>query len=190
MISRTLIKAVMLFGAAVVGSAPFTEAAPFEQVCHGNGFEIQIASDNASAGVNVRIMPKGLATVNDVLEFQSESPLSGVLFEDMNGDNIEEIVLVFTAAGSGSYGTVRAFSTNGAKSLTEIVIADPAPTDLAGYMGHDEFQIMENTFVRRFPVYKPGNSNAQPTGGMRQIQYKLQPGEAAWHLRIDRVVSF
>ena len=135
-------------------------------------------------------MPKGLATVNDVLEFQSESPLSGVLFEDMNGDNIEEIVLVFTAAGSGSYGTVRAFSTNGAKSLTEIVIAEPAPTDLAGYMGHDEFQIMENTFVRRFPVYKPGNSNAQPTGGMRQIQYKLQPGEAAWHLRIDRVVSF
>ena len=190
MISRTLIKAVMLFGAAVVGSAHFTEAAPFEQVCQGNGFEIQVSSDNASAGANVRIVPKGLAKVNEVLEFQSESPLSGVLFEDMNGDNIEEIVLVFRAAGSGSYGTVRAFSTNGAKSLTEIVIAEPSPSDLTGYMGHDEFQIMENTFVRRFPVYKPGDSNAKPTGGMRQIQYKLLPGEASWHLRIDRVVSF
>lgn len=173
-----------------MGSASFAVAAPFERVCQGNGFEIQISSDDAPAGSNVRMEPKGLAKVNEIVEFQSESPLSGVLFEDMNGDNIEEIVLVFTAAGSGSYGTVRAFSTNGAKSLTEVVIAEPASNDLAGYMGHDEFEIMENTFVRRFPVYKPGDSNANPTGGMRQIQYKLQPGEAAWHLRIDRVVSY
>ena len=57
-------------------------------------------------------------------------------------------------------------------------------------MGHDEFEVMENTFVRRFPVHKNGDPNATPTGGYRQFQYKLKPGEAAWQLKIDRVISY
>jgi len=70
------------------------------------------------------------------------------------------------------------------------VIDEPKAEDLEGYMGHDEFEVVENTFVRRFPVYKSEDENAKPTGGWRQFQYKLRPGEAAWHLRLDRVVSF
>lgn len=50
--------------------------------------------------------------------------------------------------------------------------------------------VMENTFVRRFPVYKHGDTNASPTGGYRQFQYKLKPGEAAWQMKIDRVESY
>ena len=61
---------------------------------------------------------------------------------------------------------------------------------MTGYMGHDEFAIVENAFIRRFPVYKPGDSNALPSGGWRQFQYHLQAGEAGWVLRIYRIVSF
>ena len=57
-------------------------------------------------------------------------------------------------------------------------------------MGHDEFAVEENTLVRRFPVYKDGDTNSQPTGGTRQIQYKLKAGEAGWILRPDKIVNY
>ena len=59
-----------------------------------------------------------------------------------------------------------------------------------GYMGQDEMAIVENTFCQRFPVYKEGDSNANPTGGTRQIQYKLVDGESGRILKIDKVVEF
>lgn len=51
-----------------------------------------------------------------------------------------------------------------------------------GYMGHDQFQIIETSLARRFPIYKDGDSNHKPTGGTRQLQYKLVAGEASWKL--------
>jgi hypothetical protein len=50
-------------------------------------------------------------------------------------------------------------------------------------MGHDQYAVVETRLVRRFPVYRPGDSNASPTGGTRQVSYKLVPGEAMWQLR-------
>jgi hypothetical protein len=57
-------------------------------------------------------------------------------------------------------------------------------------MGHDDFAVVEGTLVRRFPVYKDGDHNAAPSGGVRQLQYKLRPGEANWQLKLDRVVEY
>ena len=56
-------------------------------------------------------------------------------------------------------------------------------------MGHDEFAVGEGTLVGRFPVYREGDKNAEPTGGTRQLQYKLEAGEAGWALRKDGVVD-
>jgi hypothetical protein len=44
--------------------------------------------------------------------------------------------------------------------------------------------------LRRFPIYRDSDKNAEPTGGTRQIQYKLEAGEAGWVLRKDRTVNF
>ena len=57
-------------------------------------------------------------------------------------------------------------------------------------MGRDEFNVVENTFVRRFPIYQEGDPNSAPSGGMRQVQYKLAAGEAGWVLRKDRVIEY
>jgi hypothetical protein len=59
-----------------------------------------------------------------------------------------------------------------------------------GYMGHDEFAVVENSLVRRFPVYREGDTNTAPSGRMRQIQYKLVAGESGWVLRKDRIVEY
>ena len=50
--------------------------------------------------------------------------------------------------------------------------------------------LVENRLAQRFPVYKDGDTNAEPSGGMRQLQYKLIPGEASWILQIDRIAEF
>jgi hypothetical protein len=57
-------------------------------------------------------------------------------------------------------------------------------------MGHDDFAVVERTLVRRFPVYKDSDTNATPSGGVRQMQYRLTRGEATWRLQLDRVVEY
>jgi hypothetical protein len=44
--------------------------------------------------------------------------------------------------------------------------------------------------VRRFPVYREGDANAAPSGGTRQIQYKLVAGDSGWVLHKDRIVEY
>jgi len=163
---------------------------PFDQTLEGDGFTVLITAPNAADHNTVSITPSGLLSVNDPLEVPAECPLTRAFLADMDGDNSPELFLIFTRPGSGSYGEVMAYCTNGKKSLTPIVIQQPEEKDLSGYMGHDEYEVVENTFVRRFPVYNSGDVNAAPTGGWRQFQYKLKPGEAAWQMKIDRVVSF
>lgn len=165
-------------------------ASPYDETVKAGQIAFHIVAPNSADGNEVTITPSGLKNSNDPVTVEIDGELNKTILEDVNGDNIPELFLITTGAGSGSHGTVKAFSTNGGKSLTDIVIAEPKPADLNGYMGHDEFEAVENTFIRRFPVYKPGDTNAKPTGGWRQIQYKLEPGEAVWHLRIDRVVSY
>jgi hypothetical protein len=82
-----------------------------------------------------------------------------------------------------------AFSANKRKSLSELFMAPLTehPTAAKGYMGHDEFAVVERRLVRRFPVYKAGDTNAAPSGGVRQLQYKLTRGEASW--RLDSVLD-
>ena len=59
-----------------------------------------------------------------------------------------------------------------------------------GYLGYDEFTIMETTFVQRFPIYNDDDTNSNPTGGIRQIQYKLKDGEASRKFVIDKVIEY
>jgi hypothetical protein len=56
--------------------------------------------------------------------------------------------------------------------------------------GRDEFAVVEHVFAQRFPIYRDGDADGQPSGGMRQLQYKLTPGEAGWVLTLDRKVEF
>ena len=111
---------------------------------------------------------------------------------DLDVNGWPEIYIYISSVGSGSYGSLVAYAVNAGKSVSPIYLPPIADNDAAneGYMGHDEFAVVETTLVRRFPVYKPGDSNSEPTGGMRQLQYKLIAGEAGWRLKIDRLVEY
>lgn len=166
------------------------KAGGFSQRLQENGVSYTVTSPNTAEGNTVTIKPQGLKNGNEPIVQPVEGLVTKVEIADLNGDGAPELFIYTTVAASGSYGKAYAWATNRKKSLTDIHIIPPREKDLTGYMGHDEFAVVENSFVRRFPVYKPGDSNGKPTGGWRQFQYRLMAGEACWLLKIYRVVSF
>ncbi|MDC1198155.1 hypothetical protein N8035_04825 [Algibacter sp.] len=112
--------------------------------------------------------------------------------EDLNSDGSPEILIYTRSLGSGSYGNVIGYSVNNGKSISQIYFPELSDNKEAniGYMGHDEFAIIETSLARRFPIYKNGDTNNNPTGGMRQIQYKLKDGEASRLFVIDKISTY
>ena len=129
-----------------------------------------------------------------ILENQREieGTITGAEIADLNSDGSPEIYIYLTSAGSGSYGSVIAYSMNKKHTATEIYMSNISdnPKLSKGYMGHDEFSILENRLGRRFPLYLPGDINSKPSGGIRQLEYKLVPGEAGWLLKVSKQTDF
>jgi hypothetical protein len=120
--------------------------------------------------------------------FENRDPISDVLIADLDGNGFDEIYIITTSAGSGSYGTVLGFASNKDKSLSMINFPERQENDenFRGYMGHDTFKIEDRKLVRILPVYNQGDTNKNPTGGTRKLVYGLYPGEAMWQLRVEK----
>lgn len=144
-------------------------------------------------GDSLMIQPSGLSVSNETL-YHDITGYTVVNAEigDLNIDSYPEVFVYLTSDGSGSYGKLIGYSVNNGKSVSQVYLPEISENKEVneGYMGHDEMAIVENTFCQRFPIYKEGDSNANPTGGMRQIQYKLVDGENGRILKIDKVMEF
>lgn len=138
------------------------------------------------------IHPVGLSIDSRLVTHEIEGTVINAEIGDLNIDGFPEVLVYMQSAGSGSYGSLIGYSVNNGKSMSRIYLPEISenPKAKVGYMGHDEFAIVENTFVQRFPVYKPDDINANPTGGIRQLQYKLKNGEAMRQFILDRIVEY
>lgn len=138
------------------------------------------------------IQPNGLEIDNQKIVLEIDGQVVNAEIEDLNSDGFPEILVYTVSAGSGSYGNVIGYSVNNGKSISQIYFPDISENKEAGvgYMGHDEFAVVETSLVQRFPIYKSGDSNSNPTGGTRQIQYKLQDGEASRLFVIDKISEY
>jgi len=148
--------------------------------------------DISLTGNKLTIQPVGLEKDNRKIEHEVLGSVLNAEIGDLNHDNFPEVMVYITSAGSGSYGSVIGYSVNNGKSMSQMYMPDISENPKAnkGYMGHDEFAIVEGTFNQRFPIYKPGDTNSKPTGGMRQIQYKLKNGENLRQLVADKIIEF
>lgn len=154
------------------------------------GFSLQ--ATGGSSMNTLTITPIGLKAGNDIETIELDGSAYMAELADLDSNGWPELYVYVSSAGSGSYGSLVAYAVNAGKSATPIHL--PPLTDnteaATGYQGHDEFRVVENRLVRRFPVYTSADTNAAPSGGMRQVQYRLIAGEAGWQLAIDRVVNF
>ena len=140
----------------------------------------QVESPNDSSINQVVVRAKTSEEHLGEMQAEADGTITNVEIEDLYADGFPEIYVHVTSACSGSCGSLIAFASNGNKSLSPIVLPsiEDRPELSQGYMGHDQFAVGEGTFMRRFPIYLEGDTNAAPTGCTRQIQYKLEPGEA------------
>jgi len=120
--------------------------------------------------------------------YEDRDPISDIFLSDLDGNGFDEIYIITTSAGSGSYGTVLGFASNKDRSLSMINFPEVHEGDnnFKGYMGHDIFKMADRKLVRIFPTYNQGDTNKNPTGGKRKLVYGLYPGEAMWQLKVEK----
>ncbi len=143
-------------------------------------------------GKKMTVTPSGLKADNKPITHTIDGFVNDAEIADLNSDGSPEIYIYAQSEGTGRFGNVIGYAVNNGKSVSQINFPNINDNKEAaeGYGGKDDFAIVENTLVRRFPVFKPEDANAAPSGGTKQIQYKLKPGEAAWQLVIDKIVSY
>ncbi len=181
--------AAVLVGAAPGQVPPPAPASPGEafreEAAYGN-IRFVVTSPQAQDGNRFTITPSGLQVSNESLTVEVQGQVVDVMADDMDGDNSPEVAVI-TEDGPAQKRQAHVFTTFAGKSFG--MVHFPAVTDpklLAGYSGGDEFQFVENTFIRRFPLTEAG----QKTGKFRQLQFKLKPGEAMKQLVLDRHIEY
>jgi hypothetical protein len=174
--------------------SPAAGAAPsdFDRTLELHGVTFRVTSPNSGSINRVTVRPAGLEIDNSPLIAEVDGTVTDAEIADLNADGSPEVYIYVTSAGSGSYGSLLAYGANNKKSLSAIHLPPVSenPDVSSGYMGHDEFEVVDNRLVQRFPVYNDTDTNAEPTGGMRQLEYRLTRGEAGWILAVDRVAGY
>ena len=152
----------------------------------------QVESPNDSSINRIVVRAEGPSGPIGQMEAEADGAITGVEVEDLNAYGYPEIYVYVTSAGSGSYGSLIAYASNRNRSLSEIFLPslEDDPEVSKGYMGHDTFAVGEGTLLRRFAVYREGDTNAEPSGGTRQLQYRLEAGEAGWQLVRYNMVDY
>lgn len=164
----------------------------FQKTLSLQGITFEIKASGEGSIQQLSIQPEGLEIDNQKVTLEIDGQVTNAEIEDLNSDGSPEVLIYTVSAGSGSYGNVIGYSVNNRKSMSQIYFPDLFENKEAsrGYMGHDEFTIIETTLARRFPVYNDGDTNNNPTGGTRQIEYKLKDGEASRKFVIDKISDY
>lgn len=110
-----------------------------------------------------------------------DGAIVGAEVADLDKNRFPELYVYSISDGSGSFGRVYAW-----QFLPERK-ADIAPVNwqlaaVKGYMGHDSLWVGPGILCRKYPLYQPGDANAQPSGGYRIERYRLQPTGVSFRL--------
>ena len=119
-----------------------------------------------------------------ILSLTDKDPISDVLFGDLDKNGYDEVYVITTAAGSGSYGTVHGFASNKDKSFSMIYFPETNEKDLKdgilkGYTGHDVFKIDAQTLIRTFAV----SADKKET---KTLAYQLSKTETGYALSVKK----
>ncbi len=101
---------------------------------------------------------------------ERDGTIANVWLRDLGGDGTLDLIVTTTSAGSGSYGSAAVY----AVAAAGIAKRELAPFDAAGapgYRGHDAFSILNGELRRSYPIYKDGDANASPSGGLARYRY-------------------
>lgn len=141
----------------------------------------KVYSSNKGAEKNsVTISPIGFESAAREVNIEVKGKVIRAEVDDLNNDGFPDLVLYIYSGGTKNTGTVIGVSSDKNQGFMPIYFPD-ITDDLklrVGYMGNDEFSLMEGTLMRRFPVYNTSDTaNIKPTAVIRQVQYRVTADE-------------
>lgn len=165
---------------------------PFDQTLEWQGIRFHVTTALIDGNPVLYITPQGLEIDNSKVTHPLTGNIVRAQVADLDRDGSPEIYVFVRSSGRGMVGELIAYSANRKKSLSSIYLPPVSdnPKIAEGYQGEDEFAVTEHALVQRFPVYDGADAGARRTGKVRQVQYRLIPGEAGWLLRISEVTEY
>ncbi len=156
------------------------------------GITFRIREANRGFETMVTIEPSGLENDNNPVSHRIYGWVSGAETEDLNSDGSPELMVYVRSTDGAVHTRVIGYSVNNGKSMSQVAVPDIRNNAEAsrGYLGYDEFAVVETFLVQRFPVFNHSGAGYEPSGTTRQVQYRLQEGEAARQFVIDRIVEY
>jgi hypothetical protein len=100
--------------------------------------------------------------------------------DDLNNDGFPDLILYVNTPGDKKKSIIIGVSSDKNTGFLPIYFPDILDDQKLriGYVGYDEYSLMEGSVMRRFPVYNTTDTaNLKPTGMIRQIQYRVVNGE-------------
>lgn len=176
-------------GASLEGDYVRLNSSVEEEQLNSDGFQKELALQGITfkvteinRGFNSRLIieTSGLENDNTTFTHSIYGWVSGAEVEDLNSDGWPEL-LVYVRSSEGAVRTrLFAYSVNNGKSMSHVHLPDITFDTEAGegFIGYDEFAVVETSLVQRFPIFRRTGSGFEPTGNTRQIQYQLREGEA------------
>jgi len=119
------------------------------------------------------------------LSLTDKDPVNDVVLADLDKNGFDEVYVITSAAGSGSYAGVHGFYSNKDLSFSFVNMPEIAEKDLApggayeGYEGHDVLKIEGNKLTRTFPVKNEKNPS-------RSIVYSIKKTETGFVLSPEK----
>ena len=142
----------------------------------GKVFKIENTHPVGASLSTVKITPPNDFKDSNPIVLEDVDSLENIFLTDLNNDGFDEIYLTTRSAGSGSSATLYAFNSNKDLSLSAISIS--AVENFQGRMGHEKYYAENGAMIEEFPIFKEGDTNANPTGGVAKISYSLKPTES------------
>ena len=172
--ARWVSKVKLLCGLVVlllVGAVFPSERITFAKLLTFNVYHFNVNATDTGATRQLRVEASRGTTLLTVIRVVTDGTVTGAQVADLDHNHFPEVYIFTSSDGSGSLGRVYGWQFL-AQRKAEIKSINWNLTD-AAYMGHDSLWVENDVLCRQYPLYKPGDSNAQPTGGKRTIRYQL-----------------
>ncbi len=143
------------------------------------GFKV-LCNNKSTEKNTATISPIGFENTAREISIEVKGRITKAEVDDLNNDGFPDLVIYVFNGGPKNTGTVIGVSSDKNQGFAPIFFPD-LNDDLklrVGYTGNDEFLLMEGTLMRKFPIYETSDTaNSKPTGIIRQIQYRVMPGD-------------
>lgn len=141
----------------------------------------KVSCNNKGAEKNTAtINPIGFENTAREVSIEIKGRITKAEVDDLNNDGFPDLVIYVYNGGTKNTGTVIGVRSDNNQGIAPIFFPDLVDDQKLkiGYIGNDEFSLMEGTLMRRFPVYDNSDTtNIKPTGMIRQIQYRVVPAD-------------